>query len=134
MSVSPGPWRVGGQARLSRDGETENAAGWVELPNGRDIWDADGNPVVMLDDWFDHDDLELIASAPTLAAEHAELVESLRMLTIYSYFTQPARDVTVCDWCDGEISHHSGHTDDCEVAKAERLLARIDARKEASRG
>ena len=116
MSVSPGPWRVGGQARLPRDGETENAAGWVELPNGRDIWDADGNPVVMLDDWFDHDDLELIASAPTLAAEHAELVEALRMLASSVFNVDDASEYIEA------------------VDRARTLIARIDARKEASRG
>jgi len=113
---SPGPWLIDGKEILSSDYRH------VALVMG-----SASNPTTQAD-------ARLIASAPTLAAEHAELVKALRA-ALKAHVTD---DETGCcctrcgarEWMPLAIIH----TDVCDDNDARDLLARIDARKEASRG
>lgn len=112
MSTSPGPWRLGGQSHF--DGDK-----FVELKSGRTIWNAEGEPVFEMKDWFCKEDLDLIASAPTLAADLAEAVKLLR-----EHEKTDMRPVSAhrrCASCFAVI----GHVEDCKLAA---FLARVDAR------
>jgi hypothetical protein len=66
--MTKGPWRRGGQCKLP----TGSAAEFVELETGTDIWGADG-PVTMLEDWFDDEDIDLMAKAPEMRDRIATL-------------------------------------------------------------
>ena len=67
---SPAPWRVGGDCRL---GDGDGEPHWVELSNGRCIWDVNNEPVFELRDWWEEADLTVAAAAPQLleALRHA---------------------------------------------------------------
>ncbi len=74
-TFSPGPWRRGGKAVEKHD-DQGNFLEWEEYKEGTDIWDANGEPVLVIADFFDGSDIDFIAAAPDMYSLLNQIAES----------------------------------------------------------